>query len=61
MTFSIASPSAQEIAAAPRAFAIYRQSLAADDSVDPKVRQLRHRGAPPLELHVNVSIVAFAL
>ena len=47
MTFSIASPSADEIAAAPRAFSLYRQSLGADDTVDAKVRQLRHRWVSP--------------
>ena len=39
MTFSVAAPSADDIKKAPRAFGLYRQALAADGSVDAKVRR----------------------
>ena len=39
MTFSIATPSADDIKKAPRAFGLYRQALSANGSVDAKVRR----------------------
>ncbi len=38
MTFTIAAPSADDIKKAPRAFGLYRQALAANGTVDAKVR-----------------------
>lgn len=39
MTFTVAKPSADDIAKAPRAFALHRQALGADGSIDAQVRR----------------------
>ena len=55
MTFNVATPTADDIANAPRAFSLYRQALAADGSIDAKVRRsllasCSTAGCKPLEL-----------